>query len=89
MISGRYSEQEMLPADQMRRLLLQLGAADHIAVPQHTFLLQPSEKAASPWAVANLGGAPQAGWTISDYSGAEFEAVVPQTRWLYNPGSRG
>ncbi len=76
MISSRYSEQGMLPADQMRRLLLQLGAADHIAVPQQTFLLQPSEKAASPWSDVNLGDAPQAGWTINDYSGAEFEAVV-------------
>lgn len=66
----------MLPTDQMRRLLLQLGAADHIAVSQQTILLQPSERAASPWADVNLGDAPQAGWTISDYSGAEFEAVV-------------
>ena len=76
MISGRYSEQKMLPADQMRKLLLQLGAADHIAVPQRTCLLQPSEKAASPWADINLGDAPETGWTISDYSGAEFDAVV-------------
>ncbi|DBA78596.1 TPA: hypothetical protein ACH3X1_008526 [Trebouxia sp. C0004] len=76
MISGRYSEQKMLPADQMRKLLLQLGAADHIAVPQRTHLLQPSEKAASPWAGVDLGDAPEAGWTIIDYSGAEFEAVV-------------
>ena len=76
MISGIYSEQKMLPADQMRKLLLQLGAADHIAVPQRTCLLQPSEKAASPWADVNLGDAPETGWTISDFSGAEFEAVV-------------
>ena len=62
--------------DQMRKLLLQLGAADHIAVPQRTCLLQPSEKAASPWADVDLGDASQTGWTIIDYSAAEFEAIV-------------
>lgn len=75
-VSGIYSEQNMLPLDSMRKLLLQLGAADHIAVPQKTCTLQPSHKAASPWADLDLGDAPQAGWIINDYFSGEFEAIV-------------
>ena len=75
-VSSIYSEQNMLPPDSMRKLLLQLGAADHIAVPQKTCTLQPSDKAASPWADLDLGDAPQAGWTINDFYSGEFEAVV-------------
>lgn len=76
MISSEYAEQNMLSADHMRKLLLHLGAADHIAVPEQTRTLTPSDQAQSPWADISLGEAPESGWTIRDNSSAEFEAVL-------------
>lgn len=74
-VSDDYAQHSLLPAAQMRKLLLQLGAADCIAVPEHTMTLLPADKGSSAWADADLGDA-EGGWTICDHSGTEFEAVV-------------
>ena len=74
--SDEYAKHSLLPADQMRKLLLQLGASDHIAVPEATVTLTAADKPKSAWAHFDLGPAPDGGWSICDHSGAEFEAVV-------------